>query len=99
MTFQRVLAAFMPLVLSCAAFAEETPDKPIPPAEAPAHMTVPPGFHVSLFAGEPDVVQPIATCFDDRGRLWVIEYFSYHKWTTDGRARHAPVLIYDYPDG
>ena len=30
-------------------------------------MTVPPGFKVTLFAGEPDVVQPIAMAIDDRG--------------------------------
>jgi len=43
--------------------------KPFTPVEAPKHMTLPDGFHVSLFAGEPDVVQPIAFTFDDRGRL------------------------------
>ena len=40
-------------------------------------MTVPPGFSVSLFAGEPDVHQPIAFCFDHRGRLWVVEAYTY----------------------
>ena len=36
-------------------------------------MTLPEGFQATLFAGEPDVVQPIAMTFDDRGRLWVVE--------------------------
>ena len=40
-------------------------------------MTVPAGFKVTLFAGEPDVVQPIAMAIDDRGRLWVAEAYSY----------------------
>ena len=40
-------------------------------------MTVPEGFEVKLFAGEPDVHQPIAFCFDDRGRLWVVEAYIY----------------------
>jgi putative membrane-bound dehydrogenase-like protein len=40
-------------------------------------MTVPEGFTVSLFAGEPDVKQPIAFCLDDRGRLWVVEAYCY----------------------
>ncbi|MFM8578706.1 MAG: FG-GAP-like repeat-containing protein [Planctomycetaceae bacterium] len=39
-------------------------------SEAAAHMTVPPGFTVKLMASEPDVRQPIAMAFDDRGRLW-----------------------------
>ncbi|MBY0230892.1 MAG: hypothetical protein K2W96_16525 [Gemmataceae bacterium] len=37
------------------------------PKEAAAAMTVPPGFKVDLVAGEPDVRQPIAFCFDDFG--------------------------------
>ena len=40
-------------------------------------MTVPEGFKVTLFAGEPDVHQPIAFCIDDRGRLWVAEAYTY----------------------
>ena len=71
----------------------------LPVAEAAGRMTAPDGFHVSLFAGEPDVVQPIATCFDDRGRLWVIENFSYPNWTTDGKPGHDRVVIFDDPDG
>ena len=46
---------------------------PFPPAEAASHMTLPPGFSATLFAGEPDIVQPIAFTFDDRGRVWVAE--------------------------
>ena len=34
-------------------------------------MTVPDGFTVTAFAGEPDIRQPIAMTIDDRGRLWV----------------------------
>ncbi|MBI3410295.1 MAG: DUF1080 domain-containing protein [Planctomycetes bacterium] len=49
----------------------------IPPAKAAAVMTVPEGFEVKLFAGEPDIVQPIAMCLDDRGRVWVVESFCY----------------------
>ena len=39
-------------------------------------MTVPEGFTVTLFAGEPDVHQPIAFALDDRGRLWVAEAYT-----------------------
>ena len=47
------------------------------PEAAAAAITVPEGFEVKLFAGEPDVHQPIAFCLDDRGRLWVAEAYSY----------------------
>lgn len=48
-----------------------------PPAEALAKIKAPPGFHVSVFASEPDVQNPIAMTFDERGRLWVAENYTY----------------------
>src|SRR5438034_3458618 len=45
--------------------------------EAPKHMTVPDGFRVQLVAGEPMVRQPVCIEFDDRGRLWVVQYLQY----------------------
>lgn len=50
---------------------------PMPLDEVAAHVMAPPGFHATLFAGEPDVRQPIAMAFDDRGRLWVVENYTY----------------------
>ena len=55
----------------------ENSSVPIPPAEAARTMVVPDGFRVTLFAGEPDVQQPIGFCIDDRGRLWVAEAYNY----------------------
>ena len=57
------------------------------PEEAARAMTVPPGFTVTLFAGEPDVVQPIAMAIDDRGRLWVAEAYSYPRRVPDARGQ------------
>jgi putative membrane-bound dehydrogenase-like protein len=48
-----------------------------PPEEAVKHMAVPPGFEVKLVASEPLIRQPVAIEFDDRGRLWVIQYLQY----------------------
>ncbi|MGF1582602.1 MAG: PVC-type heme-binding CxxCH protein [Gemmataceae bacterium] len=50
---------------------------PPSPQEAASKITVPDGFRVTLFAGDPDVRQPIAIHVDDRGRLWVAESYSY----------------------
>lgn len=47
------------------------------PDEAAARMVVPPGFHVEVVASEPMIRQPVAATFDERGRLWVIEYLQY----------------------
>ena len=47
------------------------------PQEAVKKTTAPPGFSVDLLAAEPDIVQPIAFCWDSRGRLWVVEGNTY----------------------
>jgi putative membrane-bound dehydrogenase-like protein len=48
------------------------------PAEiAAAKMALPPGFQATLIAGEPAVRQPVAIDFDERGRLWVMQYLQY----------------------
>jgi putative membrane-bound dehydrogenase-like protein len=46
-------------------------------AQAVKEVTLPAGFKVTLFAGEPDIQQPIAFCLDERGRLWVAEGYTY----------------------
>jgi putative membrane-bound dehydrogenase-like protein len=66
--------------------------------EAAAAMTVPEGFHVSLFAAEPDVQQPIAMALDDRGRLWVAEAYSYPVRVPEEEARDR-ILIFEDADG
>jgi putative membrane-bound dehydrogenase-like protein len=70
-------------------------DRPIPPKDAPKAMTVPDGFKVTLFAGEPDVVQPIAFTFDDRGRMWVVECLSYPNWKRDGTGSDRVIILED----
>lgn len=47
------------------------------PAEAVKKMAIPDGFEVSIFAAEPDIAEPIAFCFDHKGRIWVAENFNY----------------------
>ncbi len=47
------------------------------PAEAIKAMTVPPGFQVELVASEPDIVNPVAMTFDERGRVWITESLEY----------------------
>ncbi len=68
------------------------------PSDAAKAMTVPPGFTVTLFAGEPDVVQPIAFAIDDRGRLWVAEAYSYPIHVPADQARDR-ILIFEDKDG
>ena len=69
---------------------------PPTPEEALAKITVPDGFQVSLFAGEPDVHQPVAMVTDDRGRIWVAESYSYKEWKKTGEDR---IVILEDSDG
>jgi putative membrane-bound dehydrogenase-like protein len=70
----------------------------LPPEKAAQVMTVPDGFQVKLFAGEPDVRQPIALCLDDRGRLWVAEAYSYPVRRKEGEGKDR-ILIFEDTDG
>lgn len=47
------------------------------PDEAVRRMKPAEGFEVQLVASEPQVRQPICVKFDDRGRLWTIQYLQY----------------------
>lgn len=67
------------------------------PLAAAARMQVPPGFRVQLAAGEPDVHQPIALCFDDRGRLWIAEAHTYPLRAPEGQGRDR-ILIFEDTD-
>ncbi|MGV3661702.1 MAG: PVC-type heme-binding CxxCH protein [Prosthecobacter sp.] len=53
--------------------------KGLPAQEALKHLQLPGGFKAELIAAEPDLVQPIAFTFDERGRIWVVEGNSYPK--------------------
>ena len=48
-----------------------------PPTEALEALKMPTGFKATLFAHEPDVIQPIAVTSDSRGRLWIVECLTY----------------------
>jgi putative membrane-bound dehydrogenase-like protein len=70
----------------------------LPPDKAAGVMTVPDGFQVKLFAGEPDIRQPIAMCLDDRGRVWVAEAYCYPIRRPDKEANDR-ILIFEDTDG
>jgi putative membrane-bound dehydrogenase-like protein len=58
-------------------YDSETNGAPMSAELAAQSFKMPPGFKVTVFASEPDVRQPIAMTFDDRGRLWVAENYTY----------------------
>lgn len=57
--------------------ADPTAVGPRSPAEERTTFQLPPGFRADLVAAEPDVVDPVAMCFDEKGRLFVAEMRGY----------------------
>ena len=77
------------------------------PAETPAlspeaarqKFTLPKGFEARLFASEPEVVNPVAMTWDDRGRLWVVELYEYPLGTQPGEKGRDRIKILEDTDG
>ncbi|MBA3482164.1 MAG: c-type cytochrome [Pirellulales bacterium] len=57
--------------------AEATRSGPLEPAHALADFELPDGYRIELVAAEPEVVDPIAIAFDERGRIWIVEMRDY----------------------
>jgi len=68
------------------------------PEQAVKAISLPDGFGVTLFAGEPDIVQPVAFTIDDRGRLWVAEAMTYPKRAPEGQGKDR-ILIFEDTNG
>src|SRR5437016_4143299 len=96
-------------VVALRALAKEDPKKPyvgsmappLSPQEAQKRFKVPQGFEVRLFAAEPDVINPVAMSFDEKGRLWVVELYEYPYEKPKGETRKGRdrVICLEDPDG
>jgi putative membrane-bound dehydrogenase-like protein len=68
------------------------------PGEAVAAFTAYEGFKVTMMAAEPDVRQPVAMTIDHRGRLWVVEAYTYPN-RREGDEGEDRILIFEDSDG
>jgi len=55
----------------------EDGSKPLTPEETLKHFIVAKGMEVQVIGNEPLIRQPLNLHFDERGRLWVVEYLQY----------------------
>ncbi len=104
-----LLPMLLPLLLVPLAWTSDIPpsiqntqdpnDTPPTPIASLERFHLPEGFTATLFAAEPEVAQPIALSWDDRGRLWVAECFSYPDWTDDPSKGRDRILILEDTDG
>ena len=70
----------------------------LPPDQAAKEMTLREGFSVKLFAGEPDVRQPVAMALDARGRIWVAEAYTYPRPAPEGEGKDR-IVVFEDADG
>ena len=68
------------------------------PLESQKKIKVPSGFEVRLFASEPEVVNPVAMTWDERGRLWVVELYEYPKGAKKGERGRDRIKILEDTD-
>jgi putative membrane-bound dehydrogenase-like protein len=66
-----------------------------PAEQTVAQMYLPEGFRAELIAAEPDLHQPVAFTFDERGRLWVVEAYSYPQKRPAGEGLDKIVIFED----
>src|SRR6266487_1116061 len=82
--------------LSGAYAPADTP--PMMPEETQKKFKVPTGVEVRLFASEPEVVNPVAMTWDERGRLWVLELYEYPKGAPKGQNGRDRIKVLEDTD-
>lgn len=73
--------------------------KPLSPAESYKLAQVPNGFSLSLFASEPDIVNPIHVTWDHRGRAFVVESVDYPNNLQSGNLGHDRIHLCEDTNG
>ena len=73
--------------------------KPLSPEQSQKLCQVPVGMTLSLFASEPDIVNPIHVDWDHRGRAYVIETIDYPNNLAAKNLGHDRITICEDTDG
>jgi putative membrane-bound dehydrogenase-like protein len=89
-TMKHTLPFIFTVIFAIPVYAAEAP---LSPKDAVTSIKIPAGFKATLFAGEPDVVQPMSITFDARGRMWVLECRSYPSWQPEGTKEGADRIL------
>ncbi len=63
--------------ISAAALADKQADGPHSPRESLKYLTTADDLEVKLAVSEPEIAQPVFLNFDERGRMWVVNYVQY----------------------
>jgi putative heme-binding domain-containing protein len=74
---RNAITAFVVASITAGASAQAPPPEPKSPEESARSFRVPTDLRFDQVLREPDVCQPVSIRFDERGRLWVVEYLQY----------------------
>jgi putative membrane-bound dehydrogenase-like protein len=73
--------------------------KPLSPEDSMKLAQVPVGFELSLFAAEPDIVNPIFVNWDHKGRAFIIQTTDYPNNLHAGNLGNDKIIIAEDSDG
>src|SRR5687768_11634221 len=74
-------------------------DGPLSPQEALATFQLEPGLKIELVAAEPLVVDPVAVCWDEKGRMFVAENRGYPTGPGKGQPPAGVIALLEDTDG
>ncbi len=95
-----ILASFIhPLVLTVSGEEETGASLPLEPPAALETFALLEGLEIELVAAEPQVIDPIAIRFDERGRMWVVEMTDYPHGPAEGEAPLSRIRVLEDRDG
>lgn len=96
----RLLLVCLAIYIACPSRALPNElDSPLSPAESIEHFRLAPGLEIEPAASEPQVVDPVAIRFDERGRMWVVEMRDYPHGPADGEPPTSRIVILEDRDG
>src|SRR5688500_17618605 len=102
-SFARICICLLRTIATAAAPAladeQPSPQSPVGPEAAIDFMRVAPGLKVELVACEPEVVDPVAIRFDERGRMWVVQMGDYPNGPEPGQPPLSQIRILEDRDG
>lgn len=70
-------AAVSPASIAASDLPQEATVGPLSPEESAGRFRVGEGFVMEPLLAEPEIAQPVFLNFDERGRMWVVEYRQY----------------------
>jgi putative membrane-bound dehydrogenase-like protein len=98
-TFGHLLRLAVLLFLLGTTSANAENPQGLSPEEALAQFKLPAGVQMELVAAEPDVIDPVAIRFDERGQLWVVEMRDYPTGPKPGEPPQSRIRILTDRDG